>query len=70
MDAVQFVENTVHLNSYTRYILLQQKGQASECSMESGECRDARVNDVSELAIDRHALRVNLLIGRCNKETL
>jgi hypothetical protein len=31
------------------------------------EERDSRVNDVSELAIDRHALRVNLLIGRCNK---
>ena len=30
----------------------------------------SRVNDVSELAIDRHALRVNLLIDRYNKETL
>jgi hypothetical protein len=25
---------------------------------------------MSELAIDRHTLRVNLLIGRCNKEAL
>jgi len=30
----------------------------------------SRVNDVSELAIDRHVLRVNLLIDRYNKETL
>jgi hypothetical protein len=34
------------------------------------ECWKSRVNDVSEMAIDRHALRVNLLIGRCNKEAL